>query len=901
MWRVVQSCYCTFVSIYHYSKKILTECLANTHKPHRTAPITMTIIPSSRCEVRNHRLLLQRLVVVLVFLGVLTLTRLDFRGTNVGLFAGSLENRQAESIHLLLQQQQSGATGSLFLGKVFREFPGEAKFRDSQPKLTEPDEDSTYTSNANLRSGQQASPKKHQRPSSLRPTHTSPECTKWSVVTTIFAPSEAVLRAAQLSVNGWCMVIVADLVTPPDYLEVAGLSQNSYVHFLSVDYQKRIGSSGGNESAVAAFVRAIPWRHFSRKNIGYLYAMANQAQFIFDFDDDNILDYNGTTNKRANNGEPTMAVVDPVPERLNAVRVPLSAKNALNHHPLMGLRDSWPRGFPLDLIQDTATQGPMAFELNSTLSTDDISRKIAVLQYCVNANPDVDAIHRLVKPLPLNFESASPLMIPPHTFAPYNAQATVHMAPAFFATLLPSTVPGRVSDIWRSYFAQVLFFPLDLAVTFLPPRIVQERNEHAYLGDFQAESDLYIKASVLVDYLATWEPSESAAPIPARMEELWMDLYGRGYIEVDDVHLLQLWLAALAEIGYIFPSIPKQRQRRHHNVVVMGQFNYAEPVDNVVFWTQKWRTLFSNIVVRGPFDAETMKELQARGVNVYETTVPNDNGLYSPMTNLGETLLHYYNSNRRQQDDEKNDDKLQRRIDGVMYIHDDAMLDIWEVIGSDERFPGDILGSLYSLFPYSYQDPRNLVEVPDLSRYSYYMRSDGSTSISLTDRLNWCNWPLCTPGIESVMATDDPVHRSFLEPDGSFVVPSPTQADFLFVPIQYARVFHEAARVMVRHQIFLECGFPIIVDHLVQQQNRRQQQLMISTSNTTTVPPPPLKIHTIDLCTTWDPPGIRGTDQMYTECKADTRHTYGMYHPFKLSSGLEWWGNLFDTITFGGQ
>ena len=235
------------------------------------------------------------------------------------------------------------------------------------------------------------------------------------------------------------------------------------------------------------------------------------------------------------------------------------------------------------------------------------------------------------------------------------------------------------------------------------------------------------------------------------------------------------------------------------------------------------------------------------------------------------------------------------------------MLDIREVVGSNERFPTNtILGSLYSFFPYSYQDPRNLVDAPNLSQYSYYMKSDGSTSISLNDRLRWGNWPLCTPGIESLMAKDDPVHRSFLEPDGSFVVPSPTQADFLFVPIQYAREFRVAAKVMVRHRIFLECGFPIILDHLVQQQRRRQQQqqqqLMTSTSNSTAVPPPPpVNIRTIDLCTTWDPPGIRGTDRMYTNCKADIQHMYGMYHPLKLSSGLQWWGNLFDTITFGGQ
>ena len=40
-----------------------------------------------------------------------------------------------------------------------------------------------------------------------------------------------------------------------------------------------------------AFVEAMPWLSFGRKNIGYLYAIANGATVIWDFDDDNILKF----------------------------------------------------------------------------------------------------------------------------------------------------------------------------------------------------------------------------------------------------------------------------------------------------------------------------------------------------------------------------------------------------------------------------------------------------------------------------------------------------------------------------------------------------------------------------------------------------------------------------------
>ncbi len=73
--------------------------------------------------------------------------------------------------------------------------------------------------------------------------------------------------------------------------------------------------------------------------------------------------------------------------------------------------------------------------------------------------------------------SGAILKIPNSVVVPYNAQATLHFYDAFWALLLPVTVAGRVSDIWRSYIGQALFKRLDLSLGFLPrPLVVQERN-----------------------------------------------------------------------------------------------------------------------------------------------------------------------------------------------------------------------------------------------------------------------------------------------------------------------------------------------------------------------------------------------------------------------------------------
>jgi STELLO glycosyltransferases len=423
----------------------------------------------------------------------------------------------------------NSATGKLFKGERVRTFPSEQKkFVPNRFKLP-------------------VVPKATKRKS------TKPKCDRWNVVTTIFDPSEAVKRAA--NVAGWCTVIVADTKTPTNYVEVAGFEgMEATVHYLSVqDQEEWLEKELSLSSAVGAFLKAIPYKHFARKNVGFLYAIQQGANFIFDFDDDNLLPINSKGVVTSPLEAATISVGQE--HKLPNTRLVSSKTPALNHHPLMGatVNNSWARGFPLQDIQNKQTQGKVVADDKDIEMT-----SIAVMQFCANGNPDIDAVHRLVHPLPMTFETTTtpnsnhPLNVPSGTFVPYNAQATLHTRQAMWALFLPFTVPGRVSDIWRGYFAEALFGDLGLTINFLPPAIVQDRNEHHYLADMQAELDLYFKAGVLIDYLSAW--NSTAESIPERMEELWVDLYERNYIEINDVKVIQLWLAALVEVGYNFPS-----------------------------------------------------------------------------------------------------------------------------------------------------------------------------------------------------------------------------------------------------------------------------------------------------------------------------------------------------------
>jgi hypothetical protein len=677
------------------------------------------------------------------------------------------------------------------------------------------------------------------------------DCEDWAVVTTIFAPTEAVKAAASLP--QWCMVIVADTKTPENYMEdltnmmtsgetsVEQSKTPERVHFLSVDEQKKWASTTGK---MAEFVDSIPYRHFARKNIGYLFAIAHGAKFIFDFDDDNILLDDGAG-----------ATLDPIANRdfLEGVRVPLLGKNAFNHHDLMSasIEGSWARGFPLELLQDSATKGKLGFVQDPIPM-----ENIAVMQYCANGDPDVDAIHRMVKPLPMDFDrDLPPLQVPIHAFAPYNAQASIHTYNALWATFLPYSVPGRVSDIWRSYFAEAIFGDLGLSVTFLAPNVRQDRNAHNYLADMQAELDLYFKSGKLIEFLGEgW--NSIADTVPGRMEELWIELYERGYIQVDDVIAIQMWLQALVEAGYRFPEVTR---RRYNNVVLMGQFNYAQELDHVLFWSQKWREVFRHVVLRGPFDEKQLDVLHSHGIQV--SPAKADKGYVSPYENL---ML------------ELNQFKDVPGIDGVLYLHDDAYLNMQSLTNGQYPFPADhIMGSLQI-------EERN-------SPFAYRVKPDGTytllhkgvsfaSSEEFAKANDWLAWGYNIRKNTEIAA--DKRSKPYKDSDGSFFVPQYSQSDVLFVPTSVASEYATAAELFLDHDVGLESALATIANMV---------------SRMTKVP-----ITSFSLCTSWDR-SERGRSKMLQRCQeSDTEFT--MYHPFKVSQrGKKDWGYHFDAITFGHQ
>lgn len=287
----------------------------------------------------------------------------------------------------LASKQTSGVTGTLFNGEKTRLYKGNICFGT----------ENNVCSNSAL-----LNPRNTTRRSSRR----------WGVCTTINRIGDAI--KAILQIPDWKVVVVADQKTPeyPIHRDMV---------FLSVAEQMAL------RNQFKDFIDLIPWNHFGRKNIGYLYAIINGAEMIFDFDDDNILKQKFIMN-------PSM------PKEFHRINIASSCDQTTNAYKFMGAPksnvDAWPRGFPLNLIRNECREEL----LKSSMSMMD--DKIAIYQSLADHEPDVDAIFRLTRTVPFNFDPLNDKSIefPEGIYTPFNAQATFFLPSAFWSMLLPITV-----------------------------------------------------------------------------------------------------------------------------------------------------------------------------------------------------------------------------------------------------------------------------------------------------------------------------------------------------------------------------------------------------------------------------------------------------------------------------
>jgi hypothetical protein len=328
------------------------------------------------------------------------------------------------------------------------------------------------------------------------------------VVTSINPPNQILRALAEGAVRaGAEFILVGDTKSPADF----ALDGCQFLN-MAAQLDTRFALAG-----------IAPAGHYARKNIGYLEAIRRGARLILETDDDNL---------------PTDAFFA---ERHRRVRVAALARAGwTNVYRYFSDTKIWPRGLPLDAIDDHIPE-------YGSIDVCDLDSPIQ--QGLVDDNPDVDAVFRLIQPLPQRFRTDRQVALGPGTWCPFNSQNTAWWSDAFPLLYLPSLCSFRVTDIWRSLVAQRIASENNWWILFHGPTVVQTRNTHDLMRNFADEVPGYLNNRRIVCSLDALSLHAGRSRLGENLVLCYEALIKIGVIERAELTLIDAWLADLASLN----------------------------------------------------------------------------------------------------------------------------------------------------------------------------------------------------------------------------------------------------------------------------------------------------------------------------------------------------------------
>ncbi len=323
------------------------------------------------------------------------------------------------------------------------------------------------------------------------------------VITSIFEPTEAIKKFSNIRENHK-LFVVGDKKTPSNWF------QDNTI-FLPVDSQET------NNFKIS---KELPYNHYCRKMLGYLYAMKNGATAIIDTDDDNIP-------KEGWSFPPFSGSFDYIDKGLGFVNI---YKYFTNQH-------IWPRGLPLNRIND---KSPLKAINNTQV-------KIGIWQGLADEDPDVDAIYRMTSDEVCYFDDKEPVVLGKGTITPFNTQNTIICKELYSLMYLPTSVTFRFTDILRGLIAQPIMWSKDYLLGFVNATVTQKRNPHDYFKDFVSEVPMYLNCDELVQFVSdAILPGES---INNNLFKAYEALHFRKIVTDKELVTLEAWLRDIESLG----------------------------------------------------------------------------------------------------------------------------------------------------------------------------------------------------------------------------------------------------------------------------------------------------------------------------------------------------------------
>jgi len=325
------------------------------------------------------------------------------------------------------------------------------------------------------------------------------------VITSIAAPNPVLKKCAEgAKENKFNFIVMGDVISPPDF-------KLDSCDFYSIDAQ---------EALPFKLSKLLPKRHYGRKNLGYL--VAKESEIIIETDDDNF----------------PRAEFWAQRERVVAAEQ-VEKKGWYNVYAAFSKENIWPRGFPLEVLQDA---DPSAKHSSGKVQSIDCP----IQQGLADENPDVDAVYRMTMKLPFDFDKRNSLALGNGTWCPFNSQNTTWFKAAFPLMYLPSYCSFRMTDIWRSFIAQRIAWTCNWNILFHNATVWQERNAHNLLKDFADEVPGYLNNAKICKDLEELDLKNGIDNLSENLSRCYKMMTENKYIGKEEMPLVEAWIRDLS-------------------------------------------------------------------------------------------------------------------------------------------------------------------------------------------------------------------------------------------------------------------------------------------------------------------------------------------------------------------
>lgn len=255
--------------------------------------------------------------------------------------------------------------------------------------------------------------------------------------------------------------------------------------------------------------KLIPDNHYCRKNLGYLYAIKNKYEIIYETDDDTfpLENFDDCLNFKY------AKLIESDAEWLNIFN--LFSKEKL----------IWPRGYPLSLLNKNQNY---IFKKNK-------NKLPSIISGMIEEEPDVDAIFRLIFNKKIKWKNKQKFIISNKNICLFNSQNTFWTDPSvFFCMFLPCTVSFRYCDILRSVIANIILKNKNKNISFVSPNAEQFRNKHDLSCDFESECEMHVSNEFLLRNLSKINFNN--------IEEIYKFLFDKNIIKRKDLEIIREWM-----------------------------------------------------------------------------------------------------------------------------------------------------------------------------------------------------------------------------------------------------------------------------------------------------------------------------------------------------------------------